>query len=146
MLAGRYGDLGHGVAVRGKPSYANAAAAIRMNSLAPLASRGDVINPAGICTIQDPATICLITAVVPPLQTRIVNRAIQVFAAMGLSPDTSLPYLWSWGRALQILDGLDELHLRAVTHHKIKRVQEERGNNVIPESYRQSRFVLPTAG
>lgn len=90
--------------------------------------------------------ISMITALVPPLQTKIVNRAIQVFGAMGLSPDTPLPYLWSWGRALQILDGPDEVHLRAVAQHEIKRAQEDRGNSIIPEGYRQSRFVPPIAG
>ncbi len=89
--------------------------------------------------------ISMITALVPPLQTEIVNRAIQVFGAMGLSPDTPLPYLWSWGRALQILDGPDEVHLRAVAHQEIKRAQEERGNSIIPEGYRQSRFTPPRA-
>jgi acyl-CoA dehydrogenase len=90
--------------------------------------------------------ISMITALVPPLQTKIVNRAIQVFGAMGLSPDTPLPYLWSWGRALQILDGPDEVHLRAVAHQEIKRAQEERGDSVIPEGYRQSRFTPPIVG
>ena len=87
--------------------------------------------------------ISMITALVPPLQTKIVNRAIQVFGAMGLSPDTPLPYLWSWGRALQILDGPDEVHLRAVARYEIKRAGEERGSNVISEGYRQSRYVPP---
>ena len=89
--------------------------------------------------------ISMITALVPPLQTKIVNRAIQVFGAMGLSPDTPLPYLWSWGRALQILDGPDEVHLRAVARYEIKRAGEDRGNNVISEGYRQSRYV-PSKG
>jgi acyl-CoA dehydrogenase len=87
--------------------------------------------------------ISMITALVPPLQTKIVNRAIQVFGAMGLSPDTPLPYLWSWGRALQILDGPDEVHLRAVARYEIKRAGEDRGSNVISEGYRQSRYVPP---
>ena len=89
--------------------------------------------------------IAMITALVPPLQTRILNRAIQVFGAMGLSPDTPLAYLWSWGRALQILDGPDEVHLRAVARHEIKRAQRDRGNNITPEGYQQGYFV-PAGG
>ena len=34
--------------------------------------------------------ISMITALVPPLQTKILNCAIQIFGAMGLSPDTPL--------------------------------------------------------
>ncbi|RYF47835.1 MAG: hypothetical protein EOO38_11340, partial [Cytophagaceae bacterium] len=32
------------------------------------------------------------------------DRAIQVFGAMGLSPDTPLAWLWTWGRALRLMD------------------------------------------
>jgi acyl-CoA dehydrogenase len=85
--------------------------------------------------------ISMITALVPPLQTKIINRAIQVFGAMGLSPDTPLPYLWSWGRALQILDGPDEVHLRAVAKNEIKRARNDRSDNLAGEAYQQGRFV-----
>jgi len=89
--------------------------------------------------------ISMITALVPPLQTKIINRAIQVFGAMGLSPDTPLPYLWSWGRALQILDGPDEVHLRAVAQNEIKSAQALRADSIVAGGYRQSRYEPPTA-
>jgi len=53
------------------------------------------------------------------LQARVVNRAMQVFGAMGLSPDTPLVYFWTWCRALQLLDGPDEVHLRSVARHEL---------------------------
>ena len=56
-----------------------------------------------------------------------VNRAIQVFGAMGLSPDTPLAYFWTWGRALQLLDGPDEVHLRSVARHELAHAKEHRG-------------------
>lgn len=87
--------------------------------------------------------IAMITALVPPMQTRIINHAIQAFGAMGLSPDTPLAYLWSWGRALQILDGPDEVHLRSVARHEIKHAQESRGRNITPEGYNQSYYIPP---
>lgn len=87
--------------------------------------------------------ISMITALVPPLQTKIINQAIQVFGAMGLSPDTPLPYLWTWGRALQILDGPDEVHLRAVAKNEIKRAQDARGEGLLAEGFQQSRFQAP---
>ncbi|GGC31135.1 acyl-CoA dehydrogenase [Siccirubricoccus deserti] len=54
------------------------------------------------------------------LQTRVVDRAMQVFGAMGLTPDTPLAYLYAWGRALRFIDGPDEVHLRTVARAEIK--------------------------
>ncbi len=73
---------------------------------------------------NDVAAIKVVTA---RLQTRVVNRAIQVFGAMGLSPDTPLAYFWTWGRALQLLDGPDEVHLRSVARHELAQAKENRG-------------------
>jgi acyl-CoA dehydrogenase len=50
-----------------------------------------------------------------------MSRAMQVYGAMGLTPDTPLAFLWSWGRALQFIDGPDEVHLRGVARHELKR-------------------------
>ena len=55
------------------------------------------------------------------LQTRVVDRAIQVFGAAGLTEDTPLAYLWTWGRALRFIDGPDEVHLRTVAKAEMKK-------------------------
>lgn len=73
--------------------------------------------------------IAMIKALVPELQTRIVDRAMQVFGAMGLSPDTPLAYLWTWGRVLRIADGPDEVHLQAVARNEIKKAESNRGQS-----------------
>ena len=62
----------------------------------------------------------LIKVIVPRIQTAICNRAIQTFGAAGLTPDTPLPALWTWGRALQIIDGPDEVHLRTIARLETK--------------------------
>jgi acyl-CoA dehydrogenase len=64
----------------------------------------------------DASAIKLVTA---QLQTRVIDRAMQVFGAMGLTPDTPLAQLWSWGRAFRFLDGPDEVHLRTVARHEL---------------------------
>ena len=64
--------------------------------------------------------VSMIKVVVPRLQTRVIDRAMQVFGAMGLTPDTPLAFLWSWGRALQFIDGPDEVHLRGVARREVK--------------------------
>ncbi len=74
----------------------------------------------------DASAIKLVTA---QLQTRVLDRAMQVFGAMGLTPDTPLARLWSWGRALRLLDGPDEVHLRTVARHELGRAKTRRGGN-----------------
>ena len=64
--------------------------------------------------------VALIKVIVPRIQVAIANRAMQVFGAAGLTQDTPLADIWSWGRALQIVDGPDEVHLRAIARGEIK--------------------------
>jgi acyl-CoA dehydrogenase len=71
--------------------------------------------------------IAMIKAVVPRMQVRVIDRAIQSFGAMGLSPDTPLSDLWTMGRALRIADGPDEVHLRSIARNEIKAGREHQG-------------------
>lgn len=57
------------------------------------------------------------------LQTTVLDRAIQVFGAKGLTPDTPLSYLWTWGRALRFIDGPDEVHLRGIARDELKKAK-----------------------
>jgi acyl-CoA dehydrogenase len=62
---------------------------------------------------------------VPRMQVTIANRAMQVFGATGLTQDTPLADIWGWGRALQIIDGPDEVHLRAIARAEIKAAESK---------------------
>lgn len=73
------------------------------------------------------AQVAAIKVVAAGLQTRVVDRAMQVFGAMGLSPDTPLAQFWTWGRALHLLDGPDEVHLRSVARHEFALARERMG-------------------
>ncbi|MDR9467898.1 acyl-CoA dehydrogenase family protein [Marinospirillum sp.] len=75
--------------------------------------------------------ISLIKALIPALHTRVVNRAIQTFGAMGLSPDTPLADMWSQGRALHFADGPDEVHLRKIARMEIQKSQEKLGHTSV---------------
>jgi acyl-CoA dehydrogenase len=75
---------------------------------------------------QSRVDVAAIKVVAARLQTRVVNRAIQVFGAMGLSSDTPLAYFWTWGRAVQLLDGPDEVHLRSVARHELAQARMNR--------------------
>jgi acyl-CoA dehydrogenase len=78
------------------------------------------------CARVDVAAIKLVAA---RLQTRVLDRAMQVFGAMGLTPDTPLARLWSWGRAMRFFDGPDEVHLRTVARHELSRADHGKGRN-----------------
>jgi acyl-CoA dehydrogenase len=72
--------------------------------------------------------VSAIKLVAARLQTQVLDRAMQVFGAMGLSPDTPLAYFWTWGRAMRFLDGPDEVHLRTVARAELDRAKANRGS------------------
>ncbi|HEU0203767.1 MAG TPA: acyl-CoA dehydrogenase family protein, partial [Burkholderiaceae bacterium] len=71
--------------------------------------------------------VSAIKLVAAQLQTRVLDRAIQVFGAMGLTGDTPLSYLWTWGRAMHFLDGPDEVHLRVLARAELDKAKANRG-------------------
>jgi acyl-CoA dehydrogenase len=73
--------------------------------------------------------VSAIKVVAARLQTQVVNRAMQLFGAMGLSPDTPLAYFWTWGRAMHLLDGPDEVHLRTVARHELDEARQHLGDS-----------------
>lgn len=73
------------------------------------------------------AQVSGIKVVAARLQTRVVDRAMQIFGAMGLSPDTPLAYFWTWGRAMHLMDGPDEVHLRVLARHELHKARERMG-------------------
>jgi acyl-CoA dehydrogenase len=79
--------------------------------------------------------VAMIKVVVPRLQTTVLSRAMQVYGAMGLTPDTPLAFLWAWGRALQFVDGPDEVHLRTVARHEMRRQE--------PNYVRAADYLIP---
>ena len=77
------------------------------------------------------AQVSAIKVVAARLQTRVVDRAMQVFGAMGLSPDTPLAYFWTWGRAMHLMDGPDEVHLRTVARHELQKARQRMGQTAV---------------
>lgn len=71
----------------------------------------------------------MIKAVVPAMLGNVVDRAMQVFGAMGLTPDTPLADLWISSRCLRIADGPDEVHLRSIARLEIKGSQDRHGSS-----------------
>ena len=73
--------------------------------------------------------IAMIKVVIPTMQVTVIDRAMQVFGAMGLSPDTPLPELWTMGRSLRIADGPDDVHLRSIARAEIKQGRARFGDS-----------------
>ncbi|HEU4625721.1 MAG TPA: acyl-CoA dehydrogenase family protein [Steroidobacteraceae bacterium] len=67
--------------------------------------------------------VSAIKLVVAQMQARIVDRAMQVFGAAGLTSDTPLASLWTWGRALRFIDGPDEVHSRTVARSELAKIK-----------------------
>ena len=72
--------------------------------------------------------IAMIKAIVPRMHARVVDRAMQVFGAMGLTPDTPLADLYVFGRSLRFADGPDEVHLRSIARMELKDSAERLGS------------------
>jgi acyl-CoA dehydrogenase len=60
------------------------------------------------------AEIAGLKVVVPEMACRVIDRAIQVHGAAGLSQDFPLADTYAWQRALRIADGPDAVHARTV--------------------------------
>lgn len=68
--------------------------------------------------------ISMIKVVAPTLLTTIADRAMQVFGAMGVSPDTPLADFYTGGRVLRFADGPDEVHLQTIARLEIRESQD----------------------
>jgi acyl-CoA dehydrogenase len=69
--------------------------------------------------------ISMIKVVAPTLLTNVADRAMQVFGAMGVSPDTPLADFFTGGRVLRYADGPDEVHLQTIARLEMKDLREK---------------------
>lgn len=84
-----------------------------------------MIDKVGAATARK--EISMIKAVVPSVHIAVCDRAMQVFGAMGISPDTPLADHWTAGRALRYADGPDEVHLQSIARLEIKKSKQTLG-------------------
>jgi acyl-CoA dehydrogenase len=77
------------------------------------------------------AEISAIKVVAPAVAKWVTDRAIQVFGAAGFTDDFPLARFYSVARWLQIADGPDEVHGRALARHELNRYEP----GFLPEPY-----------
>ena len=65
--------------------------------------------------------VAMIKAVAPQMACNVIDRAIQVHGAAGISDDTPLARLYGWHRAMRLFDGPDEVHMRSIARAELGR-------------------------
>lgn len=65
--------------------------------------------------------IAAIKVAAPAMAIAVIDRAIEVFGAAGVSDDTPLAYFYAWARSLRIVDGPDAVHRRSIARDELRR-------------------------
>ncbi|HIL18553.1 MAG TPA: acyl-CoA dehydrogenase [Gammaproteobacteria bacterium] len=65
--------------------------------------------------------ISMIKVAVPNMALTVLDRAIQVHGAAGVSQDFGLAYAWAYSRGLRLADGPDAVHRRTVARLELRR-------------------------
>ncbi|XP_056685204.1 probable acyl-CoA dehydrogenase IBR3 [Spinacia oleracea] len=66
-------------------------------------------------------TIAMAKVATPTMALQVLDMAMQVHGALGLSSDTVLSHLWATARTLRIADGPDEVHLGTIAKLELRR-------------------------
>ena len=73
--------------------------------------------------------ISMIKTAVPNISIRIVDQAIQMFGALGVSQDTPLAGMYMAQRTLRLADGPDEVHRMVVGRNELKQYMTQKPVN-----------------
>ncbi len=65
--------------------------------------------------------IAMIKVIAANMMMTVLDRAIQVFGAMGVSDDTPIARMWREGRSMRLADGPDEVHKMTVARRELRR-------------------------
>ena len=84
------------------------------------------LDRAGIKGAKD--AIGMIKIIAPRMACAVLDRAMQVHGALGLSADTFLAHAYAGARSLRLADGPDEVHIAALAKSMLKSRESRMGN------------------
>jgi len=67
--------------------------------------------------------ISAIKVAVPNMALKVIDSAIQMYGALGVSQDTPLAAMWTSQRTLRLADGPDAVHRRVIAREELKKYQ-----------------------
>ncbi len=70
--------------------------------------------------------ISMIKVVAANVVMDVLDRAIQVHGALGMSDDTPLAAMWRFSRMLKLADGPDEVHKMVIARREVGRFLKKR--------------------
>jgi acyl-CoA dehydrogenase len=71
--------------------------------------------------------IAAIKVAAPAVACAVIDRAIEIFGAAGVSDDFPLAYFYAWARVLRIVDGPDAVHLRTIARQELAKADQSYG-------------------
>lgn len=71
------------------------------------------------------AEIAAIKVVAPRMAVDVIDRAVQLHGAAGVTDDFPLAMIWTRARTLRLVDGPDEVHIRAIGNGELRKYREQ---------------------
>jgi acyl-CoA dehydrogenase len=65
--------------------------------------------------------IAMIKVIVPNMMMAVLDRAIQIHGALGVSDDTPIARMWREGRTMRLADGPDEVHKMTIARRELRK-------------------------
>jgi acyl-CoA dehydrogenase len=78
----------------------------------------------------------MVKAMVPERVCKIIDQAIQMYGALGVSQHTPLAHMYSQQRTLRLADGPDEVHHLVVGRNEVRMMEGSTGDNSMPVVFR----------
>ncbi len=69
--------------------------------------------------------ISKIKVIAPRVSLKVIDEAIQMHGAMGISQDTHLADAWTHQRTLRLADGPDAVHRRVIARDELRKYTNE---------------------